>query len=123
MRPRLFGAFLAFSLVAVVLLVSCSGERDDASEAGSPARAVPESGDENFYDEGASEFDRQIEIDNAHEEGYQDGYEEGRDAAYQPAYDEGYDEGYYTGFDEGCVALGDRLIELAVIDWYRCPSP
>jgi len=61
-------------------------------------------------------------IGEAWAEGFDEGQREGYTSGYDDGYAEGYDEGFYEGFDEGCMALGDRLIQLGVLDWYECPS-
>jgi len=129
MRRLLISVVGASLLVVVVIFAGCEADREEptGSESPAPSSSADDLSGVGIFHEGASELERQAALDNAYEEGYgvgyEEGYREGRNDAHQQGYDEGYDEGYYVGFDEGCVALGDRLIEIGALGWYRCPSP
>jgi len=120
-------ALSTFLLIVAVTFTGCAADGNGQAKVESPTAGAPESG----MSEADTAYERSRELEDvregAYEEGYEAGYEEGyrrgQDEAHQQGYDEGYDEAYYVGFDEGCVALGDRLIEIGVLDWYQCPSP
>ena len=56
-----------------------------------------------------------------YDEGYAVGVEESAGEGYESGYDDGYQEGHDIGLSDGCVELGESLIDEGVIENYTCP--